>query len=199
MSPKTVLIAAATLAAAGFATLPASAAQKQAQDRQLPFRAQIMFNLVDVNGDGSIDQTEIAALQRAIFAAIDADHDGKISKDEFATAMPHPSAQRLSNFMDRQGPPFGRHHGPRMQQGPGGNQQGGLAPQDFNRGPGQGFGPGGPGPMMFGDDQIGPPDGPDGPMMGASRDFASLDTNGDGVVSEEEFAAGAPQLPVFPQ
>lgn len=191
MSPKTLIIAAATLAAAGFTTLPASA-EGQAQDRPLPLRVQIMFNLVDVNGDGSIDQTEIAALQKAIFTAIDADHDGKISKDEFGKLTAGPRAVHMGNFMQRGGPRGPGHDGRGFHQGPRGNQQGELAP----RAPDQGFGPPG-GPMMqFGDDQMGAPDGFPGR---ASRDFASLDTNGDGVVSQEEFAAGMPQLPVFPQ
>jgi hypothetical protein len=46
---------------------------------------------------------------------------------------------------------------------------------------------------MFGEGEMAPPDGAPG---GEFRDFASLDTNGDGVVSAEEFAAGAPGLPM---
>lgn len=187
MSPKTLLIAAAALAASAAATIPASAAAPdQAQPRSVPLRAQIMFNLIDTNGDGALDQTEISALQKAIFAAVDTDKDGKLTQDEFRKVADG-ARQNIHQF--RMGP--GRHgpdgRWPGMHRGgPGGDRQGQLGDQ----------GPGNPDgqTLQQGDNQDGPP--PVG--MGQPRDFASLDTNGDGVVSPDEFAAGAPAMPGMP-
>lgn len=194
-SPETLLIAAAAFAVSTASTLPALAAAPGQPDRQtqtdqvrpVPIRAQIMFNLIDRNGDGTIDQDEIAALSKAIFSAVDKNGDGKLSKDEF---------QQLAE----RGPGFGR--GPEMRgmemremRGPDG--MGGFF---FHRGgpdgrQGQldnGQGPGPQGPMMQqGDNQVAPP-----PADSAQpQNFASLDTNGDGVISPDEFATGAPVLP----
>jgi hypothetical protein len=190
MSPKMLLIATAALAASAAATIPASAAAPtgapdQAQSRPVPFRAQIMFNLIDTNADGSLDQTEIAVLQKAIFAAVDADKDGKLTQDEFRK-IADGARENIRQF--RMGPgnfghgPDGRWPG--MHRGPGGDRQGQL---DDQQGPGGSM-------MQQGDNQDGTP--PAG--MGQPRDFASLDTNGDGVISPDEFAAGAPDMPGVP-
>ena len=194
MSPKTLLIAAAALAASAAATIPASAAaptgsSDQNQSRPVPLRAQILFNLVDTNGDGTLDQTEFSALQKAIFAAVDIDKDGKLTQDEFRKVA---DGARENIRQLRMGPgrfgngPDGRWPG--MHRGPGDDRQGQLDDQQ---------GPGGPDGQMMqqGDNQDGPP--PAG--MGQPRDFASLDTNGDGVVSPDEFAAGAPGMPPIPR
>ena len=192
MSPKTLLIAAAALAASTAATLPASAApapvaSDQTQSRPVPLRATIMFNLLDRNADGAIDQEEIAALQKAIFTAIDTDKDGKLTQDEFKKVAEGFGGQRGPGRMG-QGRfghgPDGR--GPGMHRGPGGDRQGQLNNQQA---------PGAPDGQLTqqGDNQDGPPAG-----RGQPRDFASLDTNGDGVVSPDEFAAGAPDMPGMP-
>jgi hypothetical protein len=213
MSAKTLIIAAAVMTAGAMTTLPAAAVEgdtdTQAETRALPMRAQILFNLVDVNGDGAIDQTEIVALQRAIFTSIDTDGDGKVTEQEFANiAAGHRGMRQARMGMmgpgDEQGPGFhrGRHgdddgdrHGPRHGRGPGG-QQGQMQPHDFNQGPqgpGQGFGPGGMMQMpQFGGAEGGAP----GLFGGEVRDFASLDADGDGTVSIEEFAAASPRLPL---
>ena len=220
MSPKTLIIAAAVLTAGAMTALPAAAVEgdteTQGQAGPLPMRAQILFNLVDVNGDGAIDQTEIVALQRAIFTSIDTDGDGKVTEQEFVNlAAGHRSMRQARMGMmgpggDDMGPGFHRGHrggedgdrsGPRHRRGPGGDRQGQMQPQDFNQGrqgPGQGFGPGGqggPGGMMprFGQSDMGAPDAFPG-LEG--RDFASLDVDGDGAISIEEFAAANPRLPL---
>jgi hypothetical protein len=203
MSPKILIIAAAVMTAGAMTTLPAAAVEgdtdTQAEARPLPMRAQILFNLVDVNGDGAIDQTEIVALQRAMFTSFDTDGDGKLTQQEFTDITAGHRGMRGARMGmmgpggDEQGPGFhrgrlgdddGDRHGPRHRRGPGG-QQGQMQPQDQ----------GGPGGMMqmpqFGGAEGGAP----GLFGGEVRNFASLDVDGDGAISIEEFAAAGPRLP----
>lgn len=200
LSPKMLLIAAAAFAASTAATLPALAAAPGQPDQQsqpdqvrpVPLRAQIMFNLIDRNGDGAIDQDEITALSKAIFSAVDKNSDGKLSTDEFQQLAEH-------------GPGFGPDmRGPGGMRGPGmrgPDGMGGMGGFFFHRGgpdgrQGQmmdnGQGPGSQDRMM----QQGYDQGAQPPAAGSqTQDFASLDKNGDGVISPDEFAAGAPVLP----
>ncbi|HVY19322.1 MAG TPA: EF-hand domain-containing protein [Bauldia sp.] len=195
MSPK-LLFAAAAAFAASAASLPAVAApgdQPAQNERPAPLRAQIMFNLIDTNGDGAIDATEAAALQKAIFSALDANKDGKLTPDEFRKVA--------ADFGGRNGGP----RGPGMR-GPGMRGPGMFGPPGWHRGPGpdgqrqgalpddQQPGPGGPQQLGQNDDQQQPGDAaPPKPL-----DFASLDKNGDGVVTPDEFAAGGVPLPGMP-
>lgn len=177
MSPKILIVAVAALAASGAATLPASAAPEPGK---MPLRATVMFNLVDRNGDGSIDKDELDAVRNAIFAAIDANNDGKLSKDEIQAIGQGMRDRAQGRFQQR--PHFGWQGGPRDGRGP---MQDGRPRQP---GPRQG--------MM--DDRQGPP--PAG-MMGQSgapgqgplagpQGLASADQNGDGTVTRDEFAVG---------
>jgi len=195
MSPKTLFLAAAAFAASA-AAIPASAAPSDAgqQTPPVPLRASIMFNLIETNGDGAIDATEAAALQKAIFGALDANKDGKLTADEFKKVADgfmdgHPrGAQFMGRGPGRMGPGMmgpgmmgpGFHH-----RGPGDQRQGQFDDQQ---------GPGGP---QFGQNDDGQPQ--DGAGAGPQpRDFASLDKNGDGVISPDEFAAGLPPMPPVP-
>lgn len=186
-SPRTLLIAAAAAATCAFVALPASAEEDTATavtteapttakphaERPLNIRAQVFFNLLDTNGDGEIDETEAAALQRAIFATVDKDADGKISQSEFRQVMRGIHGPRLGRFA-----PHGaqRFHGERPR-----------AP-DFHR-----HGPGerqlrGPTPEQHGStDQ----------NSAAARGFARIDANGDGVITPEEFAKAGPRKPLM--
>ena len=196
MSLKPLIFAMAL--SAGALTVPAIAAENDGSDqaKPLPLRAQIMFNLVDVNADGAIDQTEMAAFQRAVFTAIDGDHDGKLTAEEFSRMTAEPRA-RVANFMGRGGPRDGD-LGPRFHRGPRGGQPDGR--QGQLELPGGGAPDGMPmqqmgqqmGPQIG--EEMAPPDGAQQPQA-----FASLDANGDGVISTEEFASGAARLPIFPQ
>jgi hypothetical protein len=196
MSPKTLIIAAVALTASSAAVIsavavppadPAPAAPGQTVPMHpAPLRATILFNLLDRNGDGAIDQDELATLNKAIFAAVDANGDGQISAEEFDRAVP---------MMGGGGPRMGQfqHHGPRF----GMNGPGWGGPR-FHRGEmRQGElqndqGPAGPGgPLQLGDSA----DRQQGP---GAQDFATLDKNGDGVISPDEFAAGGPQMPRAP-
>ena len=154
MSPKTLFLAAAAFAASA-AAIPASAAPTASdpaqQARPVPLRAEIMFNLIDQNGDGAIDATEMASLQKAIFGALDANKDGKLTQDEFRKVA--------DGFMGRPGG-MGRGPGargfnmqrPGFHRGPGDHRQGQLDDQQGPGGPqlgqndeGQGMGPDGMG------------------------------------------------------
>jgi hypothetical protein len=182
MSPKLALIA-ATLALGGAVGISAASAQDAAtppqppkQEHPAPLRSTIFFNLVDRNADGAVDQEELAVLQKAIFAAIDADKDGKLTQDEFRKVAdgarermgrmgpgrmgPGFGPGRFHPGMDGRGGPDGR---PGYDRGPRDNRQGAIEEQGFEGAP-------------------------------QPRDFASLDTNNDGVVSAEEFALGSPAL-----
>ena len=193
MSPKTLLVAAAVLTASAAAAVPAlsdtatppaatppAAAAPMTPDHPLPFRAQILFNLVDTNGDGSIDANEFAAFEKAVFGAIDTDHDGKLTVAEF---------ERLAGGM---GGGFGG--GPGMRPAFQGKPMARFMHMRH-------WGPGAPG--------VGGPDGQGGPLHqgmlddgqqpgveqgGQPQNFASLDKNGDGVITPDEFSAGAPNL-----
>jgi len=152
-------------------------------------RTKILFNLLDRNGDGVIDQDELNAVAKAVFGAVDTNGDGKISTDEFAKAMPFAGG--------RPGGPMGQfmHHGPGMMH-PGFDRfgQDGRHPHPGWRQGMNDHGPAGPGPRQFGDN-----DGPQ-PPAGGPPDFASLDKNGDGVLTPDEFQNGgpAPQPPAPP-
>ncbi len=194
MSAKTLLIAAAVLAASSALTLPAIAAggdgtgptgagpgafgnPPAAAGQNQPVRGTIMFNLLDTNHDGAVDKDEFAAISTATFTALDANKDGKLTVDE------------LRGF----GPMMGQRGGPGMQQGrwqdrdnrggPG-MQQGRWQDRDNRGGPGQ---RGGMGRMAFN----GGPGAQRGPQ-GGPPSFADLDTNHDGVISQDEFQAHMP-------
>lgn len=190
-TPRALVLAASVLAlSAGTvattfaqdATPPATPeAQAPAPDsgRALPLRMEVFFNLLDKNADGKIDADEAATFQKAIFDAVDANHDGTLSKDEFP---------RFAGMGGKPGPRDGMRMHDRDDRGPG----------DFRGWPGR------PGGMMR--DGQGPMMGPDGKGPRFDRDgkdgrplrptFESLDTNHDGTLSPDEFAAGAPKPPM---
>jgi hypothetical protein len=149
-------------------------------------RGTIMFNLLDRNGDGAIDQDEMLVLEKAIFATLDTNGDGKLSSDEFRRVAAALGNGRPGMFRPGMHGPgrFGNDgdHGPRFMHGPRGDRQDGM---NWNRGPW---------PRHMGR-QFGQNTDATPAPAGAPRDFASLDTNGDGVLSLDEFSAGAPPAP----
>ncbi len=196
MSAKTLIIAAAALAASTTMTLPAlaaggdgtgpngtgpgPAANAPAVSQPVPMRGQIMFNLLDTNHDGAIDKDEYAALSSAVFSALDTNHDGKLTPDELRNSF---------------GAMLGQRGGPGGPGGPGMHRPGqrgwqgrfdgrwGQGRNDDRPGPRGGMmgrmGFNGPGPQGFGNGQ--------GPQT-----FASIDTNNDGAISLDEFTAHLP-------
>ena len=177
MSAKTLIIAAAALAASTTMTLPALAAggdgtgpngagangNPPAAAQTLPLRATIMFNLLDTNHDGTVDQQEFTALSNAIFNALDKNHDGKLEQDE----LPRHMGAMMQGGRFGPGAP-GNWHGRMGNHGSWGRWDG--------RGPG-----------MMGRTGFNGPQGPGFGMM--QQTFASLDTNNDGAITPDEFAA----------
>jgi EF hand len=216
MTSKALIVGTAMLLA-GTAAIPAVSAAQDAtetapttdaatmpkKDRPVPFRAAVMFNILDTNGDGSVSAEEVLVLQTAMFNALDADGSGSLSEQELAKMM---------RGFGPKGGKAGRGHGdgdgPRGQQmgrGSGDGPKGG----EFRRGPGgrdggrdYGEHRDGPRHKHHRDGQTaerrGPPRDRDGAMQQSGVDqnraagrgaqiFAEADANGDGVVTIEEF------------
>lgn len=190
MSAKTLIIATAMLAASTALTVPAFAAggdgtgpngngpamgpgangNPPVAAQTTPVRAQVMFNLLDTNHDGTVDKDEYAAISVATFSALDTNHDGKLTTDEMRGGFGAMLGQR------------GGRGGPGM--GPGGKNW-----QDQDRDGRGGWGQG----------RMGDRHGPMGRMafngrgpQGGPPSFADLDTNHDGTISQDEFSAHQP-------
>ena len=177
MSAKTLIIATAMLAASTALTVPAFAAggdgtgptgnPPPAATQNQPPRPTIMFNLLDTNHDGAVDKDEFSVLSNAIFESLDTNHDGKLTPDELRGRF----GQMLGQRGGRGGPGMG---------------PGGMNWQDRD---GRGRGPGMMGRMGFN----GPGQQGAGPQnFGPRLSFDDIDTNHDGVISADEFAAHQP-------
>jgi Ca2+-binding EF-hand superfamily protein len=125
-----------------------------------------MFDKMDVNHDGKIDQADREARKAAMFDQIDTDHNGQISRAEFMAFRPMHG--------DR-----GMEHGQGQGQGMGGSGMDGHEMGDGMGGPGHGGHRGGHGMGM-------------GRGMGMMM-LRMADTNHDGAVSRDEFMAAATQ------
>jgi Ca2+-binding EF-hand superfamily protein len=177
MSAKTLIIAAVALAASTTMTLPALAAggdgtgpngtgpgpNPPAAAQNVPFHGEIIFNLLDTNHDGAVDKDEYTVLSNAVFQSLDGDHDGKLTQEELSS--------RFGAMMAGRG-------GPGMQFNGRGHMDG--------RGWGQGRMDGRDGPGMMGRM------GFNGPGPRGAQVFDKLDTNNDGAISMDEFAAHLP-------
>ncbi|WP_273689352.1 EF-hand domain-containing protein [Ketogulonicigenium vulgare] len=167
------------------------------------------FEVLDVNGDGQIDAADFDAMeaQRAAerFAAIDTNGDGAISPEELATA---PESLRQARALARANALIARldsngdgvlsaeeiaaapmQRGFEGRPGPRGhaNAPEGRAPEGRARGPMQDS------PMHGGPMQGSPMHGgPRGP--GIARMIQALDTDGNGAISAEEYAAAPERL-----
>ena len=191
MSAKTLIIAAAALAASTAMTVPSFAAggdgtgpngtgpgpnaNAPVVTKTLPLRAQVLFNLLDVNHDGAVDQQEFSSLANAVFNALDKNHDCKLTPDELRGDFAGLGMGGRMGAMLQ--------HGGRFGPGAPGNWQGRMG-NHGGWGRWDGRGPGMMGRTGF--------NGPQGPGAGMQPDFASLDTNGDGAITPDEFAAHMP-------
>ncbi|WP_162305829.1 EF-hand domain-containing protein [Oleisolibacter albus] len=80
----------------------ASAAHAQAEGprRQGP-GAQAMWEKMDTNKDGVVDEAEFKAARAEMFKRMDKDGDGKISKADFPAAMDQARTQRHAEMQNR--------------------------------------------------------------------------------------------------
>ncbi|RKF22522.1 hypothetical protein D6851_04690 [Altericroceibacterium spongiae] len=111
MRKLTLSIAAATVALAGGATL-AFAQPKGGGDftrEQAQERASSMFDRMDANGDGVLDDADREAREKQRFERLDTDGDGSISPEEFAARK---QAGKRGSGMGRRGHHGMRHGGP---------------------------------------------------------------------------------------
>jgi hypothetical protein len=138
MPKRALLVAAAALAASAVFALPASAAP------EMPIRGAVAFWLLDRNNDGAIDKAEIEQLRAAIFDAVDANGDGKVTKDEFTEVIDNarewrgghgPRHGRWEEHGERRGgrgkAEFAGHRGERMMDRLGIDGAEGLSKADF--------------------------------------------------------------------
>ncbi|WP_292960234.1 EF-hand domain-containing protein [Novosphingobium sp. UBA1939] len=184
---KIVLGISAAAFALGAGALYAAAPEGPAGDvtwAEAKAKADEMWAKLDVNKDGKLDQADRDAKVMQKFDAIDTNHDGAISRDEF---LAHHNAMR--------GPGA---DGPRAD-GPGAGPAEGHRWHRGGRGGPQGRGPGPDGPGMHGAMMGGPgmvlrmaDANKDGVVTKAEYDaavkahFDRVDTNHDGKISKEE-------------
>lgn len=148
-----------------------------------------MFARTDKNSDGSIDATDIEAtvkenvdyMVKRMLHRFDKDKDGKITREEFQTAMRDRGGMTGRGGEGRGPGRWGRHHGGDEQSD--GPRHGGMGRMGMGPGgePGQGGGPG----MHDGMGR-----GRGGGIMGGrgARMFDRYDVNGDGVLDANEIA-----------
>jgi len=102
-----LIVGAATLATTGVAyaqqaPMPRTHEMTRAAVTQ---RADRMFDRLDANHDGKIDQADRALREKARFDRMDADHNGELSYAEFTASRGHRDGQHTA----RAGQPDGRH------------------------------------------------------------------------------------------
>lgn len=98
------LLAGAAVLAGGvaFAQQPQHA-ERQMTRTDAEQRAEQMFDRLDANHDGKLDQADRAERQKARFDRIDANHDGAISYAEFSAMHAQSDGARKERLADRGG------------------------------------------------------------------------------------------------
>lgn len=171
ISAKHVILAAG-LVLAGGAALALGQGQGQGRGQGEPM-AQFFLEW-DVNADGSVTAEDVSLRRAELFTLFDLNGDAMIDADEQANMALAISGQQDANREQHgQGQGRGQGHGQGRGQGQGlGQGQG--------HGQGQGRGPG--------------MDNAPGQRLHAAMTLDYNDTDGDGLISAEEWAAATPQL-----
>lgn len=201
MFSRSLIVAAAALAASAAISLPATAQPNGNPPPNKEIRGTVMFWLLDRNNDGQIDRSEVDALRAVIFDAVDTDGNGSVSQEEFIAV--------IGNFHGPRGMRGDRGDGPRHgrweQRG---DRDDGPRGHSYaeRRGPGpQGRGPGhGPGKGDFAEhrgermmDRLGIDE--DGLtkndfVTAAPKLFERADADNNGTVSQSEFQQASRQI-----
>jgi Ca2+-binding EF-hand superfamily protein len=94
-----LLIGATTLATAGVASAQQAPAPKthEMTRASVQQRADRMFDRLDANHDGKIDEADRAVREKARFDRMDTDHDGKLSYAEFTASHGHRDGQHTAH------------------------------------------------------------------------------------------------------
>jgi hypothetical protein len=200
MFSRSLIMAAAALAASAAISLPATA---QPNDAPPPgpnagpngnpppnkeIRGTVMFWLLDRNNDGQIDRSEVDALRAVIFDTVDTDGNGTVSQEEFIAVIGNFRGSRDMRGDRGDGPRHGRWH-QRGDRGDGpGPQHGRWEGRGPGHGPGKGDFAGRRGEQMM--DRLGIDE--DGLTKNdfvttAPKLFERADTDNDGTVSQSEF------------
>jgi len=100
-----LLIGATTLATAGVASAQQAPAPKTHEITRAAVqqRADRMFDRLDANHDGKIDEADRAVREKARFDRMDTDHDGKLSYAEFTASHGHEHGQRTARAGEQPG------------------------------------------------------------------------------------------------
>jgi hypothetical protein len=118
----TLIAGAATLACAGTAFAQQTAAPRTHEMTRAAVqqRADKMFDRLDANHDGKVDQADRAAREKARFDRMDADHNGALSYAEFTASHSPRDRQRAAHAAhagDQRGEGFNHRGGHRMAMG----------------------------------------------------------------------------------
>jgi Ca2+-binding EF-hand superfamily protein len=119
MFSKSLVMAAAALAASAAISLPATAQPGGNAQPNKEIRGAVIFWLLDRNNDGAVDKSEVEALRTVIFDAVDTDSDGKVTRQEFMAVIGERGGPREMRGDRHDGPRHGqmeqrgdRHDGP---------------------------------------------------------------------------------------
>ena len=101
MSPKTLLFVSVITTAGLVAPSVLAAPGDNVRQGRAPVGPQVMFNMLDANGDGALDAAELGELTQAVIAAVDTDDDGVLSPAEVRPLMRGLGGQRFQRRGDR--------------------------------------------------------------------------------------------------
>lgn len=186
------------------ATAP-MAAGPQSRGQGPHMRGAVMFNLLDTDDSGTLDASEIEALTASMIETLDTDGDGELTQQEARGLFQGHGKPGAREHRGSRGDRAEFRRGP--QGGKGDMHRGSRGDRaEYRSGPRSGQQAGQPSGPRFGDGQF---QMRFAERLGIDADgltqdeflkrhqdrFAALDTDGDGTITQEEFAAHMPQGP----